>query len=208
MQIGSSRRVTTKEEIQKEYCQSKFREQKSFAVCQMVSEKRTVQSEQNGSHSIPFYKTLVQMLEDNANDIFQIRTNIPGRFLLKWVKRVKFMCSNALLQWRSLVEWSMHRGMHHRFLMVGGNEFHWNQLYKHTKNMQKFRWSCIDFYGSLEKPGESNSSTQELVLQEGLYNRNIVWHPQKGNLSKDRETNVVAPGFGTVGCSQMRRIKN
>lgn len=187
MQIGSSRRVTTKEENQKEYCQSKFREQKSFAVCQMVSEKRTVQSEQNGSHSIPFYKTLVQMLEDNANDIFHIRTNIPGRFLLKWVKRVKFMCSNALLQWRSLVEWSMHRGMHHRFLMVGGNEFHWNQLYKHTKNMQKFRWSCIDFYGSLEKPGESNSSTQELVLQEGLYNRNIVWHPQKGNLSKDKE---------------------
>lgn len=45
-------RVTTKEENQKAYCQSKFREQKGFTVCQMVSEKRTDQSEQNGSQTV------------------------------------------------------------------------------------------------------------------------------------------------------------
>lgn len=59
--------------IMKEENQSKFREQKDFAVCQMISVKRTVQSEQNGSQTVFPLTKLVQMIEDNTNEILPIR---------------------------------------------------------------------------------------------------------------------------------------
>jgi len=62
----------------------------------MVSENSSVRTKWL-SDSIASYKTLAQMLKDNANDILHIRTNASVRFLLKWVKRMKFMYSDTVL---------------------------------------------------------------------------------------------------------------
>lgn len=82
-------------------------------------------------------------------------------------------------KWRNIVEWSMHRGLHHRFLAIQFSECQWNQLYKYSKNLQNFRWSCTDFMDLWKKLMKSprfnsNSCTEELVLHGGVYDRNIV----------------------------------
>lgn len=47
----------------------------------------------------------------------------------------------------------------------------------------------MDLWKSLLKSQwiNNNSCPPELVSQGRLYDRNTVWHPQKGNLSKDKE---------------------
>lgn len=44
----------------------------------------------------------------------------------------------------------------------------------------------------------NNSCTQELTSQEGLYDRKIMWHPQKGTYEKT-ETNVIILVFKDCG---------
>lgn len=105
----------------------------------------------------------------------------------------------------------MDRRLHHRLLAIQCSECQWNQLYKHTKNSQNFRWSCTDFMDVwkklLKSPRiNSNSCTKELVSHGGLYDKNIVWHPQKRIFSVERQISQDL----TLGlcCSQIRRVLN